>query len=63
MQLVYTHFCNMSSEILQNKDKNAGFLIKVAKNSQKCADNPCITRYANQKRTKRTCNARPYKVT
>ena len=31
MQLVYTYFCNVSSEILQNKDKNAGFRRKIAK--------------------------------
>ena len=31
MQLVYTYFCNMSSEILQNKDENAGFRRKIAK--------------------------------
>ena len=31
MQLVYNKICNLSIRILQNIDKNAGFLKKVAK--------------------------------
>ena len=49
MQLVYNKICNLSRRILQKLDKNAGFLIKVAKTVKSAPIIPRITRIVKSK--------------